>query len=211
MSRVTAYLLAARRAHELLQHHAVAARWGEPSALAGFSIGGLAEHLGSQIFTVARLMASPSSTHDRIPLAEHYARATWVGASLEEEANTRIRDTGEEAAAEGAGPFLARLTETMAELEQTLPALAADHLFRPPAGPWALSRDDFLLTRMMELVVHSDDLAYSLGQPTPEFPDEVTESVLGLLVGIAVRRRGFPAVLRGLARTERAPDTISAF
>ncbi len=32
---------------------------------------------------------------------------------------------------------------------------------------WALTTDDFLTTRMMELIVHSDDLAASVDLPTP--------------------------------------------
>jgi hypothetical protein len=73
-----------------------------------------------------------------------------------------------------------------------------------------LRLDDFLVTRMMEIAVHSDDLAVSTGVPTPELPAEVLEPVLALLTGLAVRRHGQPAVLRALSRAERAPDRINA-
>jgi hypothetical protein len=73
-------------------------------------------------------------------------------------------------------------------------------------GPWGLSLDDFLVTRMMEIVVHSDDLAFSVGLPTSELPSSVVEPVLALLTALAVRRHGATA----LARAERAPKTIAA-
>ncbi|MGN2635213.1 hypothetical protein ACTD5D_03275 [Nocardia takedensis] len=70
--------------------------------------------------------------------------------------------------------------------------------------------DDFLLTRLLELVVHSDDLALSADLPTPPLPPHVYEPVLDLLTRLAVTRHGQTAVLRTLARAERAPTTIAA-
>jgi hypothetical protein len=37
-------------------------------------------------------------------------------------------------------------------------------------GRWFLRFDDFLLTFLVELVVHTDDLAVSVGIPTPDLP-----------------------------------------
>jgi hypothetical protein len=61
---------------------------------------------------------------------------------------------------------------------------------RPPAGPWSLTLDDFLMTRMMELAVHSDDLAASVDLPTPALPDSVLDPVLALLFSLAVGGTG---------------------
>ena len=55
-----------------------------------------------------------------------------------------------------------------------------DTVFIPWHG-WALTTDDFLVTRSMELVVHSDDLAASVGLPTPDFPDTIAAHVVDLL------------------------------
>lgn len=63
----------------------------------------------------------------------------------------------------------------------------------------------------MELVVHADDLAVSVAVPTPPLPATTTEPVVDLLSRLAVRRHGSTALIRALARTERAPDTIAAF
>ena len=39
-----------------------------------------------------------------------------------------------------------------------------------PWQGWSLSSADFVLTRTMEVLVHSDDLAASIGVETPVFP-----------------------------------------
>jgi hypothetical protein len=63
---------------------------------------------------------------------------------------------------------------------------------------------------MLELVIHGDDLAYSVGLATPAFPARAVETVVDLLSRIALRRHGPTAVLRALSRSERAPVSISA-
>ena len=52
-----------------------------------------------------------------------------------------------------------------------------------PWQGWALTLEDFLMTRMMEIAVHSDDLAVSVGIEAPTLPPEVLKPVLSLLTG----------------------------
>lgn len=80
-----------------------------------------------------------------------------------------------------------------------------------PWQGWALTTADFLVTRMMEIVVHSDDLAAGMDLPTPQFPDDVVRPVLGLLTAVSLERHGQTALVRTLSRTQRAPATVSAF
>ena len=82
-------------------------------------------------------------------------------------------------------------------------------MFLPQAG-WGLTLDDFLTTRMLELAVHLDDLAVSVGIATPELPDAAFDPVLILLARLAAGRHGQAALLRALARAERAPAAINA-
>ena len=78
-------------------------------------------------------------------------------------------------AAEG-GPeaLAARVPEDLAALPGVLaPVLARERdpdTVHIPWQGWSLSTDDFLVTRLMEIVVHSDDLAASVGLPTPTSP-----------------------------------------
>ena len=63
---------------------------------------------------------------------------------------------------------------------------------------------------MMEIAVHNDDLACSVGLPTPVLPDHVTDTVVVLLARLAVGRHGPFAVIRSLSRAERAPASVAA-
>jgi len=54
------FISAAEVAVSLLGDSAVAARWGEPSALAKLSVGGLAAHLARQVTHAPRRPSPPS-------------------------------------------------------------------------------------------------------------------------------------------------------
>jgi len=204
------FMSAADVAVELLGDPAVAARWGEPSALAKLSVGGLAAHLARQVTRVVEVLDAPVPADPPIPVIDHYRRAAWVGADLDSEVNVAIRDRDEQEAEAGVSAVLAGATEALAELRQRLPAEPADRLVPVPWMAWSLTLDDFLLTRMLEISVHCDDLAVSVGVTTPPLPATVTEPVLDLLCRLAVHRHGAVAVLRALSRAERAPATIAA-
>lgn len=207
----TAYLAAARSAAALLADPAVAGRWDAPSALAEFRVGGLAGHLAFQILAVPRVLAEPVPPGQPIGLLDHYARGAWVGAPVDDEVNVGIRRSGERIAAGGPEALLATVGAALDELATALPAEPGGRVVHLAHGPWSLTLDDYLATRLMELAVHSDDLAVSVGVPTPELPAEVLDPVLALLSRLAVRRHGQAAVLRALSRAERAPASITAF
>ncbi|MFI6296180.1 maleylpyruvate isomerase N-terminal domain-containing protein [Nonomuraea sp. NPDC050790] len=205
------FLAAARSAAGLLRAPEVAAAWPGPSALAGFSVSGLAGHLAYQVLGVRQALAAPVPEEETVTLLGHYERVEWIGSAHEDPVNVRIRDGGEQVAADGPQALVAALDAAVAELAGTLATLPERAVRIPLWGPWSLSLSDFLVTRMMELAVHSDDLAVSVGVPTPVLPDEVMETVLDLLARLAVRRHGQVGVLRALSRAERAPGSIAAF
>ncbi|SEF87537.1 Mycothiol maleylpyruvate isomerase N-terminal domain-containing protein [Thermomonospora echinospora] len=205
------YLEVAASALTLLSDPAVAGAWRAPSALAGFTVGGLAEHLATQIFSVRAGLAAPWPDHEVIGLLDHYSRVSWLGADLDAEANVAIREGGEQSAAEGPQALVGRADAALAELRDLLPALPADRPLSINRYAWALRLEDVLVTRVMELAVHSDDLAVSVGVPTPSLPPQAVERVTDLLTRLAVQRHGPTAVLRALSRAERAPTSISAF
>jgi len=200
-----AFLSAAGTAATLLHDPAVSARWSEPSALADLSIAGLARHLANQItHTVPRLAAAAGGA--AIPVLEHFTRNAWVTSGVDGDDNIGIRQRGERDAAATTPAALAEEVDTaLAQLRRVVPAEPADRVV--DLGDWALRVDDFLLTRVLELVVHGDDLAVSVGVPTPPMP---TEATIDLLVRIAAWRHGSLAVVRALSRAERAPKTITA-
>ncbi|WP_393083742.1 maleylpyruvate isomerase N-terminal domain-containing protein [Streptomyces sp. LN704] len=208
MSLTGAYLDTAAQAVTLLGAPEVAASWEKPSALTDMTVGGLAGHLAYQVFSVAPAVQEPASQEAPITLLEHYARAAWIDAPLDGEANAGIRAKCEDIASEGAQVLLERARAALAEQRAALPVVRGDRVVFMPR--WALSLDDFLVTRMMELAVHMDDLGVSVGIAAPELSAAAFDPVLTLLAGLAARRHGQAALLRALARTERAPSAINA-
>ncbi|MFJ2172622.1 maleylpyruvate isomerase N-terminal domain-containing protein [Streptomyces sp. NPDC087851] len=216
MSLKNAYLEAAAQAVALLDAPEVAASWEKPSALAQWTVGGPAGHLAYRIFSVGPALEGPGSEQDPISVCEHYARAVWIDAPLDGEIGSGIRAKGEGISSEGEGEGVRRMVERVrAALDQQrtgLEEVPGDWVvvFMPQTG-WVLSLDDFLVTRMVELAVHMDDLAVSVGLGAPELPGSALDPVIALLTGLAVRRHGQAAVLRALTRAERAPAVINVF
>jgi hypothetical protein len=204
------YLTAAESAAKLLATPQVAAAWHEPSALAKLSVQGLAGHLAAQIFLIPRMLAEPVPTEDAIPIHEYYARVSWIGSDLDDSFNVLIRTSGEQEAADGPVALAAQIEAALEDLRTVLPAAPNRSVRRPNWGPWSISLDDFVTSRLLEIVVHSDDLAYSVGVSTPELPAQAAETVVDLLSRIALRRHGATNVIRALSRAERAPASISA-
>jgi Mycothiol maleylpyruvate isomerase N-terminal domain len=232
------FLEAAEFAARLLANPAVAARWDDPSALADMNVGALAGHLARQVLLVQRMLATsagprepagarepagprepagarePAGTAaalEPISLPEHYARAAWVDADLQDEANVSIRRDSEREAADGPAGLAARTARAAAVLAAQLPAEPADRAVFLPWGPWALTLDDMLRTRIMEIAVHGDDLTCSVDLNEPELPAAVAAEAIELLTRLSVRRHGAAALLRALSRAERAPSSIGAF
>ena len=202
---------ACHTAFRLASRPEVAGAWDHESACAGMTVGGLMHHLLGQIRHAVRFLGQPPTTDDPIPLLDHYERAEWVRAGPDDEANTSVRDEGNEAATAGRDAVLAEVAPLLEQLPDLLRTPRdPDTIFITWQG-WALTTDDFLATRSVELMVHSDDLAASVGLPTPAFPDTLAARVVDLLSGVAMRRHGQAAVVRALSRPQRAPESVSAF
>jgi hypothetical protein len=209
------YLDAAGVTADLIASPEVAARWNEPSALSEMAVSGLAGHLARQITGVPARLARRQQLPDRAELltvTEHYARVRWAGAALDDETNVSIRRDSD-AEASGGPDDLARRTRTaVARVRDALPdGEQGDRAIYLPWTGWALTLDGFLTTRLLEIVVHLDDLAVSVDVTPPQLPEQATDTVLALLAQLAARRHGPAAVLRALTRQERAPATITAF
>jgi hypothetical protein len=207
---VAAYLNAAGLAIDLVADPAVRTAWRQPSALVGFGVAGLAGHLASQVFSVEQTLAAPVRDAPVADVLQHYGQVAWVGAAPEDEISVSIREGGDQLSVEGREVLVERARSSWDRVAQALPRRSLDELVQPVWLGWSLRLRDFLTTRLVEVVVHCDDLAVSVGVATPTFPPEVIEPVFGLLTSLAARRHGQPAVLRALSRAERAPSAINA-
>jgi hypothetical protein len=193
----SAYLEAARATAELLGRRELGDRWEEDSALAGFTIGGLAGHLARGVLTPYWYLDMPEPEPPVITASEYYAGLS--GGDPESEQNQQVLARGAETAKGGwarlyldVGRAADRLAERLADEPET---------HRIPAQGKALLVDEYLRTRVVELVVHLEDLTRSLGLPPYDLPDAGRLAV-DVLLETAIVRHGVTGVLHALARRE---------
>lgn len=204
------FLDAADSVVALVREPRVAQSWDSPSALPKMSVGALCAHLTWQIRGVVEVLAEPAGPDAPISVLEHYARVEWVNSDIDSPTNAGIREGAQADSTAGIADVIARTSGSIAELRTKLPQEPADRVVYLPWTQWSLTLDDFLTTRLLEMAIHSDDLAVSVGIPTPQLPGAAIDPVLRLLLELSVRRHGPTTVLRALSRSERATG-ISAF
>ncbi|WP_353950655.1 maleylpyruvate isomerase N-terminal domain-containing protein [Knoellia sp. S7-12] len=207
-----AFLACAQVSVELASRDEVGAAWSQDSSCDGMTVGGLTDHLLQQIVHVGRgLTVTAPMDAPVIGLLDHYTQAPWVASSREGEIDPEQNDTNNTAAAAGRAAVLGAAEAALAELPALFALPRDPDVIHIPWQGWSLSTPDFLTTRMMELVVHGDDLASSVGLPTPEHGPAAVAAVLGLLADVSLVRHGQVPLVRALSRPQRSSGNISAF
>ncbi len=207
-----ALVAATRTSIELAVGDLVREAWGDESACAGMTVGGLAHHLLAQTRHVVRGLGTAAAPDAPvIGLLDHYAQAPWVQASRSGETDPDQDDKDNAAAAAGHERVLADARQALADLPGALARPRDPDVVHIPWQGWSLATPDFATTRMMEMVVHGDDLAASVGLPTPEHDPLVVDAVLDLLVHVSLARHGQVALVRALSRPRRSSGDVSAF
>ena len=203
----SAFLDAAQGAVRLLGESSVVQRWDDESVLAEFSVAALAGHLLRSIKTVDLYLNAPAPDGERVTAAQYYLSFD-ITPDISSPLNRDVRKRGAEmsaagpvAVAEEARRLVGRLSERL-EREESGRGVAV-------LGGLAMSLDDYLCTRVVELVVHLDDLALSVGKDASVSLDPSTTGwAISTLVDIARLRHGDVAVVRSLSRRER--DVVNA-
>jgi uncharacterized protein (TIGR03083 family) len=196
------FLTGAEAIRPLLESDELVAKWDEPSALAEFSVRGLAGHLARGV-TVTRYVfeeLEPDGEPADGPRSYAHASKRFPDRAAE------IRKRGEDTASDGPAALAAWYADGLRGLHKVLPTVAPTR--RVTSKGRVLKAEDYIKARAVELIVHADDLAVSLDVATPEMPSTLTEAVIGQLVHAARVRHGDIAVLRALTRRER--DTVEA-
>ncbi len=203
----TAFVDTSVRARDLIAAPDTAARWDTPSALEHMTVGALAGHLSRAILLPHDYLAHADPPAADLLTAAEYFEAAGLTTDVTDALNTEIRDRGAAESAAGPAALLDRVDRAIAGYRTSL---AAEQPGRRVAslGGRAILLDEYLVTRLVELAVHIDDLAVSIGAPTPELSPTAYACAIGCMLQIARDRHGDSAVVRALARRER--DTVSA-
>ena len=201
-----AFLDAAGQAADLLARREVAAHWEDDSALALFTVSALAGHLLRGMTVVEQYLQGPEPDGEPVSAAEyfHFLR---VSADITAPANEAIRARGADTAAGGPTVVAAEAASARARLPELLAAVDPARRLRVVGG-LVTTLDAYLRTRIVELVVHADDLATSVGVATPVCSADAADIAIDTLVGVARLRHGDGAVVRALTRRER--DAVPA-
>src|SRR5215203_5974530 len=205
----------------LVDDESVAVRWDEPSCLPPMTIGALCGHvIASGIFEVESRVSQRSAT-DKASATLSYSGPTvaapgppshgrsFTAASLHAlvpiDAGNVINRAVEEAAAEqarnGREDLLARARSLLGTTSARIEQIATDEVLDCWGVP--LTFDEFLQTRLVELTVHAEDLACSIGVEDSGISDDAKQLVCNIGLSAAIRRNGQTAVLRALFRSDR--------
>jgi SAM-dependent methyltransferase len=206
---VSCFLNAADAAVGLVGSDAVAARWNEPSVLDGYRVGGLAAHLARSVHTVRAYLGAEPPPAGSTPLAasEYFAEALGDHDPVASEFHAEVRRRGEDAAAGGPAAVADGMRSAVGELRAA--ELDPDRLVAVLGGlPMRLG--DYLETRLVELAVHSVDLAESVHVEAPSFTEETWSAVARVAVEAGVRRTSARTVALAVTRPERH-GPMSAF
>lgn len=200
------FLDTSRRALDLVTLPVVAERWDDASALERFSVRGLVGHLLRATGSVEAYLDRGTPAGPAIDAPTYYAQAVDVS-DIDSDLHRAVRARGEEAAAGGHDAVVEAWRSLLNRLESRLLREAPGRLVEVFKG-LVLPLDDYLITRLVELVVHTDDVATSVGTDAPELPERAFSEAIGCLVAVARLRHGDIAVTRALTRRER--DAVEA-
>jgi len=198
---------AVERAAELIAAPATAERWNHPSALEGMTVGALAAHLVRAAgATIAYLDRTPS---EQSPADELLTPSTYFHAAIASPIHDQIKTVSSDEASIGHQATAEKCSRLAHELSDRLSTEPADRLIAALGGRF-LTLDDFCRTRMIEVLLHLDDLAVSTDQPRPETDPEGPALVIDICINIARNLHGDWPVLYALARNERATSDRSS-
>ena len=216
MSPVRArYLAGARTALDLLVTTEVRDRWDEASVLPGLAVGDLAGHLALAGVLLVEMVLDQPEPRSSAPISAGQYYGAFLGADdPDSELNVGVRERAHAVGARGHEHVAEAASAALERLADRLAAEPADR--QVPAREVALTLDEYLRGRCVELAVHVEDLELSVGlgpgltaaDPVPEPPDDLVTDAVDVLVAAAVARHGAAAVLRALTRRER--DQVQA-
>lgn len=197
---------------ELVSCAAVAGAWHRPSALPGYTIGGLAAHLARAVHTVVDYALQGSEPDEPLADAAHLDAVTYFLDVLGDHDprssafHESVRARGVLAAQGGPATVAHDLRAAVDDLADL--TLDPDRSIEVIGGR-RIRLAEYLDTRLVELALHGDDLATSVGLDSPPFDAQVWHRVATTLVGVVRARTGDRDLALSLARAERRPRPVA--
>jgi len=188
------------RAHAVLATDAVGSAWSDASILPEMTVGDVAGHLLAVLIVFDRRyqLTAPPEMIAADSVGGGYATVRLAHASdlalppfsIPREGGRRVAARGHAAAVEQFGNLLAGLDARLRDDDPDRALLVGDDA--------ATTLRAFTITRIVELVVHADDLAESVGATIPPPTPDASELVIGTLVASNRARVGDARTIRSL-------------
>ncbi len=193
------FVAGAKMVADTLDDPVVGAAWGTDSVLEHQSIGSLCGHMARGCVAIVEEYLDKGDAVGDVSLssAGHYFASVMDG--LDDDGHAGIRARGVEVAEEGWEAIVERTNDAAARLEERLEAEPAGRLIEVFGGH-LMRLDDYLHTRIIEQVVHLDDLARSLERPAPRFPPGTVQLTIACALEIGRRRHDVVELMRALYR-----------
>jgi uncharacterized protein (TIGR03083 family) len=189
----------------LIHDPVVEERWDEDSVCPPYTVGGMVAHVATGLVWTAKLLAA-DPPRDAPPVSEATSYFETVDAAGEV-LHRALEADGNRRAARGVAAHRDLLRSLTAQLRDMPEADPEALLDLRPTWPGAITVADFTRTRLVEVVVHGDDVAASVGLSLHVDP-AVGDCLLDFLWARARTHRRDIELVRGLVRGERAEDVF---
>jgi hypothetical protein len=208
---VDSYLGAVDWLRGLMGRAEVAGAWLEPSAIAGYTVGGVASHAVHSVLWLEQVLKDDEPVGLRaVSTLEYFGLNRVEGSDDTDPFAASLRAAAEAFAQTGPEIVIAACTVARDELVGLLTGVSATRpvpVVRVPGGQVPLK--EYLRTRMLEIVVHGDDVACSVaGMIVASPPPDTMQTCMDVCLDLARARAGDLPILRGFTRRERAEKDV---
>lgn len=207
LPETVALLAALPPAADLLRRPEVATAWDSPTDLPGYTVGGVAGHLVRAVGRAEPTLEGPTPVGDEAALTDWYLmNRVAAPADLDGDFPRFLREDGERLARQGPSALAEELEAICDRLRERLAEEDADRYVAVVLTERPVPLVDYLASRLLEVVVHADDVAAGAGTESPSFGPPVIDAATGFLMRLARARSGDLAVVRALTRQDRVAD-----
>jgi hypothetical protein len=208
---IDAYLGAVDWLRGVLGRAEVLGAWPEPSAIAGYTVGGVASHAVHSVLWLEQLLKDVEPVGLRgVTVLEYFGPNRVEGSDDTDAFSASLRAAAEAFAQTGPEIVIAACITARDELVGLLTDVSVTRavpVVRVPGGQVPLG--EYLRTRVLEIVVHGDDVVCSVaGMKVASPPPNTVETCMDVCLELARARSGDLSIIRAFTRRERAEKDV---